>query len=290
MSEEKSSSHPRQAHPADQLLMPINYVLIGEGYPVVMLPGWTLDHHVMLGAMEPVFGKRSGWNRIYVDLPGTGRSEPQQSIHNSDDMCAAVLEFLDDLIPKEPFIVCGYSYGALIARGMAHLRRNFVRGLFLFAPVVVAEPTERVVPAQRILKKDPLLIARLSPEEAADYESTAVLQGQSEWERYRDEVLGSSWSTNHEYLERVRENGYGFSFDVDVHNASFEHPALIITGRQDHVVGFEDAWTLIDKLSTSNLCRARQGRACPPDRAARCLRGVDKRLARQTGARDQVAD
>jgi pimeloyl-ACP methyl ester carboxylesterase len=227
--------------------MPINHILIGDGYPVVMLPGWTLDHHVMLAAMEPVFEKRNGWKRIYVDLPGTGLSEPQQSIHNSDDMLAAVLGLLEDLIPKEPFIVCGYSYGALIARGIAHRCPNLVRGLFLFAPVVVAEPAQRVVPEPHVLRKDPVLIARLSPEEAADFESTAVLQGESEWERYRDEIHVPSKSANLEYLERIRQDGYGFTFEVDSGDPPFEHPTLIIAGRQDHVVGFKDAWTLIDR-------------------------------------------
>ena len=46
-----------------------------------------------------------------------------------------MLRFLDDLVPNEQFILCGYSYGALIARGIAHFRRNQVRGLLLCALV-----------------------------------------------------------------------------------------------------------------------------------------------------------
>lgn len=103
----------------------------------------------MLRSLEPVFAKRNGWKRIYIDLPGMGRSEPQPSIRNSDDMCAAVVELLDNLVPSEPFILCGYSYGALIARGIVHLRRSLVRGLFLFAPVIVAEPTTECYPLRR---------------------------------------------------------------------------------------------------------------------------------------------
>ncbi len=52
--------------------MLINHKVIGEGYPLVMLHGWTLDHQVMLHAMEPLFEKRSGWKRIYIDLPWYG--------------------------------------------------------------------------------------------------------------------------------------------------------------------------------------------------------------------------
>ena len=52
--------------------------------------------------------------------------------------------------------------------------------------------------------------------------------------------------TPDEYLERIRQNGYGLSFDVD--GETFEHPALVIAGRQDNVVGFQDAWRLMDKF------------------------------------------
>ena len=52
--------------------MSIYHKVIGEGYPIVMLHGWTLDHQVMLHAMEPLFEKRSGMKRIYIELPGMG--------------------------------------------------------------------------------------------------------------------------------------------------------------------------------------------------------------------------
>ncbi|MDX9640275.1 alpha/beta hydrolase, partial [Bacillus sp. PBL-C9] len=109
--------------------MSIYHKVIGEGFPIVILHGWTLDHQVMFHALEPVFEKHSGWKRIYIDLPGMGRSEAHPSIQNSDDMLEAVLRLLDELIPDEQFIVCGYSYGGYIARGIVHSRRETVRGL-----------------------------------------------------------------------------------------------------------------------------------------------------------------
>ena len=89
--------------------MSVYHKIIGEGYPIVMLHGWTLDHQVMLHAMEPLFEKRSGWKRIYIDLPGMGQSEAQPSILNSDDILEAILRLLDEVIPGQPFIICGNS-------------------------------------------------------------------------------------------------------------------------------------------------------------------------------------
>lgn len=213
-----------------------------------MLPGWTLDHQVMLTCMEPVFSKRDGWKRLYLDLPGTGRSKARPSIKNTDDMLAAVVNLLDSLLPNEPFVVCAYSYGAMIARGLARARPSRVRGMFLFAPVTVAEPSRRALPEHRVLHKDRAFVSRLSPEELADFESTAVLLGEHEWARYHDEILVPAQAANSEFLEQVRHDGYGFSYDLDRESAEFEHPALVITGRQDNVVGFRDAWMLTDKF------------------------------------------
>jgi pimeloyl-ACP methyl ester carboxylesterase len=224
----------------------INHKVIGAGQTVVMLPGWTLDHHVMLACMEPIFRKREGWKRIYLDPPGTGRSEPADYIRDSDGICAAILNFLDGLVPGEPFVVCGYSYGAMIARGIAHERRDLVRGLMLFAPVTVPDGAARTLPAQQVLRRDPALLSQLSPQEALEFGSTAVIQGEQQWARYRDEIDIPRRATNNEYLDRIRQNGYGLSSDLDAE--SFEHPALIIAGRQDNVVGFQDSWKLMGKF------------------------------------------
>ena len=78
-----------------------------------------------------------------------GRSKPHPSIQNSDDMLEAILHLLDEIIPGEQFIVCGYSYGGYIARGIVHSRRETVRGLMLVAPMTIPEFDERVVPEGR---------------------------------------------------------------------------------------------------------------------------------------------
>ncbi|WP_342471963.1 alpha/beta hydrolase [Metasolibacillus sp. FSL H7-0170] len=223
--------------------MSIYYKIIGDGYPIVMLHGWTLDHQVMLHALEPLFEKRSGWKRIYIDLPGMGHSESQPSIQNSDDILEAILRLLDEIIPNQQFIVCGNSFGGYIARGIVHSRQDMVRGLLLIAPLTIPEYDERIVPPQTVLKRDSNLISQLSPEEADEFCSMAVVQGQTEWERFQNEILLPSKQTNYEFINHIRQNGYGFTFDT---SSKLEYPTLIITGRQDNVVGYHDAWRLIE--------------------------------------------
>lgn len=62
----------------------------------------------------------------------------------------------------------------------------------------------------------------------------AIVQGKIEWERFRDEILLPSKQTKYEFVNNIRQNGYGFTFDI---SSKLEYPTLIITGRQDNVVG-----------------------------------------------------
>ena len=120
----------------------------GEGHPVLVLHGGGLDHRHMLDAVEPVFEHRSGFQRVYVDLPGHGRSHGPD-IRSQDDVVAAVRSFCDDRFDT-PFAVVGESRGSLIARapnqhdGRSHLLELTAEGLSIHEEVMpLALATER---------------------------------------------------------------------------------------------------------------------------------------------------
>jgi len=50
------------------------------------------------------------------------------------------------------------------------------------------------------------------------------------------------------FLGKIREQPekYAFSFDVDHVSEPFPGPSLIITGRQDAMVGYRDAWNILE--------------------------------------------
>ncbi len=52
----------------------INYEIIGRGKPIIIIHGYTRDHKVMAGCMEPVFSTKKNHKRIYIDLPGMDKS------------------------------------------------------------------------------------------------------------------------------------------------------------------------------------------------------------------------
>jgi pimeloyl-ACP methyl ester carboxylesterase len=47
------------------------------------------------------------------------------------------------------------------------------------------------------------------------------------------------------------ESTYPFSFDLDT--SSFEKPTLIVAGRQDTIVGYRDAWDILENYARATF-------------------------------------
>ncbi len=227
--------------------IPVNYEMVGEGRPVVLLHGYWTDHRQIAGCMEPVFERREGWKRIYLDLPGMGKTPGKEWIANSDHMLDLVCEFIDTILPDERFTVGGYSYGAYLAQGVVHRKLAQVDGVFFVCPVVVATSSERTVPPQEILIKDPELVSKLTPEQKEEFEHWVAVQSPKILERTIAELDAGSRLADEPFLSRLQAEGYAFSFDIHDAAKPFKKPALILAGRQDWVVGYQDAWKIIEQ-------------------------------------------
>jgi len=192
------------------------YETYGSGIPVLALHGFGLDHRVMTGCLEPVFTGRPGYQRIYPDLPGMGRTPPAAGDRpaNADEMLDLLLAFVDRTI-RGPFLLAGNSYGGYLARGLVRRRPEQVAGLLLICPVVFPKKARRTVPAHRVLYQDRELLSTLTEKEAADFQQYAVVQSRYTWERMKSDVLSGQALADEAFLSRYGERGYGFSFDVD---------------------------------------------------------------------------
>jgi len=123
----------------------IDYEEHGEGRPILFLHGWTMNRRLEIADYEPLFASRGGWRRIYPDLPGMGLSVAHD-ISCQDDMLAALLGFIDKVLPGERFVLAGTSLGAYLARGIAVRLRQRVDGLLLRVPCIVPDTGKRTLP------------------------------------------------------------------------------------------------------------------------------------------------
>lgn len=217
----------------------LNFQSIGRGRPVVFLHGFTADHRLMKGAFEPILRKKRGVRRIYVDLPGMGRSR-NVGVGNADDMLNALLEFIEKTLPREKVSLVGESYGGYLAQGIFEKLPERVEGMLLLCPVVHPHPKDRALPQFQVRRRDDAFLKRVRSSTKADFESMTATQTQATWKAFQKDILPGIELHDRAFCEKYFQTGYGFRRPpvcpkVDV-------PLLVLTGRQDPVVGFEDAF------------------------------------------------
>jgi pimeloyl-ACP methyl ester carboxylesterase len=220
----------------------IYYEIYGEGRPVLMIHGWTRDHQILKEFMEPIFKIRTNYKRIYFDLPGMGKTKGEGWIKSTDDFLKIVIDFIECIIPDRNFIIVSQSYGGYLARGLIEKKYDLIDGILFLVPVIIADRDERILSKPIVLVKDTNLLSTLSPSESELFAAIATINNQRVWER----VKSVPNIADMEFLNKVQEKGYAFSFDVDKTYNKFDKPTLFVLGRQDSVVGYQDAWKIIE--------------------------------------------
>jgi pimeloyl-ACP methyl ester carboxylesterase len=218
------------------------YEDIGTGRPLLLLHGMPLDHRHIARDFEPIFAKRSGWRRLYPDLPGMGKTQAPDSLANQDQILALLGNFMGTVAPGERFVVAGTSYGAYLARGLIYQRGSDIDGLFLNVPGFVTD--SRPLPKPLVVHQDPAFLAALRPDEQ-DMLGFIVVQSLALLQEDREVFRPAGKIADKAFLQRLKQN-YAFSFDVDTLPVPFPAPALFLTGRHDNWCGYHDTYTLLD--------------------------------------------
>ncbi len=184
------------------------------------------------------------WRRIYIDLPwvgGAAADEVSSAQEVADGVCAQLREHLGE----EPFAVMGSSFGAMIARYVAHELRGQVLGLATLAGVVEASSDKRTLPTRQVTHPDADVVASAG-EFRDDFEAVSVVQTVATLAAFNDYVLPGLRSADSTVMERIASS-YSLSIEPEAaHPAPFDLPSLHVFGRQDDVVGYEDGWRLRD--------------------------------------------
>jgi len=233
--------------------MSVNYEVRGEGRPILLIHGYSPDHRMMEGCMEPIFLEVDGWKRIYIDLPGMGRTRAPEWLRNADQMLDIVLEFASSVIGGRSFALAGESYGGYLSRGIVCRRPELVDGMLLICPCIIPDASKRSLPPKTLLVRNEESMAGLSEKDLEAFNEMAVVQSQRHWERFRDEIMPGLELADEEFLNRFQRDGYAFSFDTDRLQEPFAKPSLILTGRQDAAVGYRDAFSIIENYPRASF-------------------------------------
>lgn len=221
----------------------LNARTIGEGRPLVVLHGGLLDHRHMVDTLEPAFAQRSGWRRIYVDLPGCGGSTGFAHVNSQDDVLAELATFMRHETSGAPCAVLGESRGSYLAQGLAYRHPESVAGLCLIVPggFPTTPPPEK--PEHQTLVADPALLENLTPELRRRAEGL-VVQSRTIIEKIRTLKLPAVKLHDPALEARIQQN-FLFSFHDDLLRSAFPHPSLILSGRQDSMSGYADTLAML---------------------------------------------
>jgi pimeloyl-ACP methyl ester carboxylesterase len=252
----------------------IYYETYGDGIPILMIHGYGIDHNVMTGCMEPIFKGRPEWKRIYLDLPGMGRTRVSNRLKNSGDMLRTVIRFCEEVIPDRNFSVVGESYGGYLARGLVHDMPECLNGVLLICPVIIADREKRELPQRQVFVRDAELLAGMDPDLRKMFERMLVLQDKRRWERFQLEILPGMKTKDTVFINWFKKNGYDFSFDPDKLERPFDKPSLVLAGRQDTSVGYADLLKIVENYSRGTfaiLDRAGHGLEVEQEAVFNCM-------------------
>lgn len=138
------------------------YETSGEGRPLLCLHGWPADHEHIRHDLQPVFTARTGWQRIYPDMPGLGRTPASDGIYSYADVAAIMASFISTLVPAGRFCVAGASTGGYIARWLSYLVPGQIDGFFAYAPAFQRDSSARSLPPPLVVQPNPGLVAGLA--------------------------------------------------------------------------------------------------------------------------------
>ncbi|MTI70097.1 MAG: alpha/beta hydrolase [Firmicutes bacterium] len=186
-----------------------------------MLNGYYTDKRCLMESMEPIFKDLTGYKRIYFDHPGVGMTKGYENIKNWEEMLNVIIKFIQKVIPNERFLLVGRSFGGYMAQGILKKRRGLVDGLLLLCPLIELDRNKRDI------DKDIKEINNTKKE-------TDI--------RIKKEIIKSIENTDKDFMEKIRNKS---TFDSRL-NEKFKKPVTILTGRQDQVVGYRDAYNILD--------------------------------------------
>jgi pimeloyl-ACP methyl ester carboxylesterase len=207
----------------------LNYEERGAGVPILNIHGWPAEHGQMMAMMEPLFERRSNWRRIYLDLPGMGKSAGPDWLVNHDQMLDVVSDFLDAVAPDQPVVIAGHSYGARLARGLMQRHGDRVAAAFLLSPGVPSDAREGAGPPT-VFAEDPRFDAALTETER-DVVDLIRVRTLEVLDVLRTQAIPGLEAADHGFLARIAA-GPDFSY-LSAPDRRFPGPVLILSGRQD---------------------------------------------------------
>ena len=207
--------------------MEMNYKIIGEGKPVVLLHGFLENHKMWLDIAESI----KGFKFIIPDLLGHGGTPSEDEVNTMEDQARNLILLLKDLeVSQATFI--GHSMGGYIAMVIARDYSSYVEKLGLFFSKTLPDSEEKK--AQR------LNAVRVVKENKESFVKLGVkgLFAQDNLDNLRDEIKKAQDWGMETPLDGITSSLRGMREREDTTYLleKAEYPVLIVLGEKDKAV------------------------------------------------------
>ena len=149
--------------------------ILGNGTPLLCIHGFPLDHRSLL-PLDRIFGLSGNWKRIYVDLPGMGKSSYLTGINGYSSVLDNIQKIIDEEIGSDEFAIFGYSFGGMLARALTYINSEKVLGLGMLCPEIIANNSARNVPVRIPVITDKSFLASLDPAQRSVYTKKSIIE------------------------------------------------------------------------------------------------------------------
>ncbi len=231
--------------------LPVYYEEYGEGIPVLCVHGYWVDHGLMTGCLEPVFEKANGYRRVYLDLPGMGRTRSDKKIKNSDDVIALLKKFISEVIGTENFLLAGESFGGYLSLGLIRELGERIDGLLLICPQVdswMAVQNTGKIPERQVIVSPDLKDVEEASDDFKGFIELAVNASHKVFEKFKKDIQPGLILSDKEYLTNYFSSDYNPEIEKELRAVKYDKPACILTGRQDNAVGFSLAFEMLERF------------------------------------------
>jgi pimeloyl-ACP methyl ester carboxylesterase len=213
---------------------PLAWSVNGQGRPIVVLPWFGSSGQFAACAVEPATIDVPGYQRVYLDLPGTGESPACAA--SSDAVLAEVAEWVGAELGREPFALVGFSYGGYLAAGLARRMPGQISRLLLVCSGVQIRPDQRDL--SDVLRSDPEP-GWLDGVDADLHEHLSYAVGvQTDAVAQRlVEAFNANGTTDNDFLTDLREH---YELSDEASSSQLDSPVRIVAGRRDRIAGFKD--------------------------------------------------
>lgn len=231
--------------------MALAHKSFGEGTHILFVHGWELNNSYDIADFEPIFANLPGYKRIYIDLPGMGATPADASIVDLQSMYDQMVAFIEAKIAPRKFLLVGTSLGGYLARALATRFGEQILGVHLKVPMIEPDDVRRDLDIFKPLVEDEAAV-RFALGDRSSSLGNILVQTPAYMRSLLEKFTTSIWPTvalaNSDVLDPIRNDPGRYSLRLieSRKEASFDKPALIITGRHDDVVGYRDALRLLE--------------------------------------------